>query len=192
MATENITSTSRKIYAGTSETTSELIGYNAGKNYVARYTFKTGSEGASSVSWLVARNSHSSATGNGGALRWYITTSSTSHINAGATTTKYHGDVTVSTNVPGHEGFDSFSGSADLVMLPNTTYYLWIFPKNAKFGCYYTHSTNAELTTSGAAGSARIGNGSVHESYQCVIGNGSSFDVYIPYEGNGSSWDLSS
>ena len=189
MATENITSTSRKIYAGTSETTSELIGYNAGKNYVARYTFKTGSEGASSVSWLVARNSHSSATGNGGALRWYITTSSTSHINAGATTTKYHGNVTVSTDVPGHEGFDSFSGSADLVMLPNTTYYLWIFPKNATFGCYYTHSTNAELTTSGAAGLVRIHDGNKFVSYRVMIHNGSTWEPYRIVIHNGSAWE---
>lgn len=188
MATENIASTSRKIYAGTSEITSGLlIGYNAKKNYVARFEFKTGSEGASHVDWEVDRNSHDSSTGNGCPLRWYITTSATSHIDAGATTTKYHGDVTVSNS----GGYDKFSGSADIVMLPNTTYYLWIFPKNATFGCYYAGNKTANLTTTGAAGLVRIDNGSSYEAYQCYIDNGASWEAYMPYIDNGSSWDLS-
>ena len=181
-----ITSGASQVYAGTSADTQKIVGYNGGKNYVVRYAFKTGSEGASSVSWKLGGNSLGGGTAQ--TLRWYITTSSTSHINAGSTTTKYHGNVTIYDD----GGYDGFSGSVDMVMLPNTTYYLWIFPSVATYGFYWlTANEKATLTISGAAGLANIGNGSFSEAYQCYIGNGSSFDTYMPYEGNGSSWDLS-
>ena len=181
-----ITSGASQTYAGTSESTQKIVGYNGGKNYVVRYAFTTGSEGASSVSWELGGNSLGGGTAQ--TLRWYITTSSTSHINAGATTTKYHGNA--KSSVVG--GYTVFSGSADIVMLPNTTYYLWIFPSVATYGFYWlTANEKATLTISGAAGLVRIDSGSAFEAYQCYIDNGSAWEAYMPYIDNGSSWDLS-
>lgn len=181
-----ITSGVSQVYAGTSATNSLMVGYSAGKNYVARYSFKTDANGGSHVSWELPRSSFS---GNGTVppLRWYIGTSSNSHINAGVSTTTYHGSVTVSDN----GGFDAFSGSADVVLMPNTTYYLWIFPATVTPGYYWlAESDKATLETSGAAGLVHIDNGGSFESYQVYIDNGSSWDMYIPYIDNGSSWDL--
>lgn len=194
MATETTTivSSVEQVYVGGTEAPLKIVGMNrlnnSLKNYVIRYSFTTGSEGASSVSWKLGGNSHSSETGNGGALRWYITTSGTSYSNASSTTTKYHGNVTVSVV----DYYDVFSGGADMVMLPNTTYYLWIFPASTAYGFYYlTPGTKATITTSGSAGLVRIHDGSAFHAYKCVIYNGSKWEAYMPKIYNGSSWDLS-
>ena len=195
MATEPIVivSGASQVYAGTEATNSKMVGYSK-KNYVVRYAFTTGKEGASSISWELDGNSHDSNpssayyTGIKQQLRWFITTSSTSHINAGSTTTKHHGDVTVSSV----GNADVFSGSVEMVMLPNTTYYLWIFPATATYGFYWlTVSAKATLTTSGSAGLVRIRDGSAFHAYKCVIYNGSKWESYMPKIYNGSSWDLS-
>ena len=180
-----IVSSLPQVYAGTEATDSLMVGYSK-KNYVARYAFTTGSEGASSVSWKLGGNSLGGGTAQ--TLRWYITTSSTSHINAGATTTKYHGNVTTYND----GGYEGWSGSVDMVMLPNTTYYLWIFPSVATYGYYWLYEgKKATVTTSGSAGVVYIDSGSAFEAYQCYIDNGSSWEAYMPYIDNGSSWDLS-
>ena len=181
-----ITSGLPQVYAGASATNLKLVGYNGGKNYVARYSFKTDATGGSHISWKLLNSSFS---GNGTVppLRWYIGTSSNSHINAGVSTTKYHGSVKVSDN----GGNDAFSGSADVVLMPNTTYYLWIFPATSTYGFYWLDvEDKATLETSGAAGLVHIDNGSSFDSYQVYIDNGSGWDMYIPYIDNGSGWDL--
>lgn len=174
-----------QVYEGTSAVTTKIVGYNGGKNYVARYSFKTDSMGASKVSWEIGGNSVGGGTRP--SLRWYITTSSNSHINAGASTNIYHSTVEVKNT----NGYDVFYDSADAVLLPNTTYYLWIFPNTTAYGFYYLGGTDkATVTTSGGAGLVYIDNGTKFEAYQCYIDNGSSWDLYIPYIDNGSSWDM--
>lgn len=180
-----ITTGTSQVYEGTSTSSTKIVGYNGGKNYVARYSFKTDSVGASKVSWEIGGNSVGGGTRP--PLRWYLTTSASSHINAGASTTAYHGTVSVK-NVG---GYDVFSGSADTVLLPNTTYYLWVFPNTTTYGFYYLGGTDkATVTTTGAAGLVYIDNGTKFEAYQCYIDNGSSWDLYMPYVDNGSSFEL--
>ena len=180
-----ITTGTSQVYEGTATTTTKIVGYNNKLNYAARYSFKTDSMGASKVSWELGRNSVGGGTRP--PLRWYITTSASSHINAGASTPAHHGSVAVK-NV---EGYDVFSGSTDVVLLPNTTYYLWIFPNTTTYGFYYLGDTaKATVTTSGGAGLVYIGDGTKFEAYQIGIGNGTTFDLYMPYVGTGSSFDL--
>ena len=180
-----ITTGTSQVYEGTAASTTKIVGYNGGKNWVARYSFKTDSVGASKVSWEIGGNSVGGGTRP--PLRWYITTDPNSHINAGVSTAAYHGTVSVK-NVG---GYDVFSGSADIVLLPNTTYYLWIFPNTTTYGFYYLGGTDkATVTTSGAAGLAGIGDGTKVDAYQIGVGTGSTFDLYMPYVGNGSSFDL--
>lgn len=180
-----ITTGVSQVYEGTSATSMKVVGYNNKKNCVARYSFKTDAVGASKVSWEIGGNSLGGGTRP--ALRWYITTSASSHINAGASTTAYHGTVTVK-NV---QGYDVFSGSADVTLLPNTTYYLWIFPNTTTYGFYYLGEPDkATVTTSGGAGLVYIDNGGKFEAYQCYIDNGTKFELYMPYIDNGSSFDL--
>lgn len=180
-----LTTSVSQVYEGTATTTTKIVGYNNKLNYVARYSFKTDSMGASKVSWELGRNSVGGGTRP--PLRWYITTSASSHINAGASTTTHHGSVAVKNA----EGYDVFSGGAETVLVPNTTHYLWIFPNTTTYGFYYLGDTaKATVTTSGGAGLVYIDNGTSFDAYQVHIDNGSSWDLYMPYIDNGSGWDL--
>lgn len=141
---EIITSTSQ-VYAGTEATTSKIVGINASKNYVARYQFSSDAKGANKVSWELTENYAGSGTLP--PLRWYITTSSSSHINAGSSAA-YHGAVTVTE----YGGSYIFSGTANVVLKPSTIYYLWIFPNTTTYGFYWLKQNGtATVTTSGAA-----------------------------------------
>ena len=178
-----IISSEVQCYTGTEAYAGHLVGRNGGKNVVARYSFTTDAVGASGVSWTLDRNSLGG--GISQPLRWYITASSTSHINAGASTTIYHGDVTISTK----DGWKVFSGSTDIVLLPNTTYYLWIFPATTTYGFWYlTEKQTATVETTGAVGLARIHEGGAFSAYRAIIHNGSMWGTYRPIIHNGSSW----
>ena len=180
-----ITTSTVQAYAGTSTSTTRIVGRNAGQHCVARYSFTTDSMGASTVAWETGKNSVGAGTRP--PLRWCITADPTSHINAGPSTTDYQGSVTV-TNV---QGWDVFSGSADLVLVPNTTHYLWLFPNTSTYGFYYLGGTyTATVTTSGGAGLVFIDIGTAWEAYQAYIDNGASWDLYMPYIDNGTGWDL--
>ncbi len=164
-------------------TASAVAGYSSG-NRVVRYTFKSPSTGASAVS--ITCTGASSGDGGWPSLRFYITESSTSHKNAGSGST-YTGTLTKGTT---SGGSNKYSGSANIILQPNTTYYLWIFPATTTYAwCYWnTTLSNATITTSGSAGLVYIGN----EAYQAYVGNGESWDVYMPYIGNGTGFDLCS
>lgn len=141
---EIITGTSQT-YAGTAASSSKIVGVNGGLNYVARYQFSSDAKGANKVSWELTENYKGS--GSVPPLRWYITTSASSHINAGSSAA-YHGAVTVTE----YGGSYIFSGSADIVLKPSTIYYLWIFPNTTTYGFYWLAAKGtATVTTSGAA-----------------------------------------
>ena len=140
-----ITATAKALYKGGESSTGQLVGWNASANNNIRFTFKTGEKTSSHVSWELDGNSFGGGTKP--QLRWYITTSSTSHVNAGVDST-YHGTVSISTS---STGYTLFSGSGDLRLNPNTTYYLYIFPNTTTFGYYYlTTNTMAVMTTTDA------------------------------------------
>lgn len=108
---------------------SEVVGWEAGRTRVARHQFKTTSIGASSVSWTFEGISDSPVEGTAsGGLKWYIGESSTSHADAGMNS-EFTGNVKISNGIA--------SGSADIILKPNTTYYLWVFPASETYGWWW-------------------------------------------------------
>lgn len=181
-----ITTSTAKCFDGKSSTTLFILGINGGRNCVARYSFTTGTGGANSVSWSLTNN-YDSGYGTMPPLRWYIGTSDSSHIDAGADKTTYHGDVTATY----YGGSYIFSGEADVVLLPNTTYYLWIYPNTTAYGFYNLgNKQTVTLETYGAAGLVYIDSGKGFEAYQIYIDNGTKWELYMPYISNGSKFEL--
>ena len=188
-----ITCTARNFYengSAISETT--LVGrQSASYNNVVRYTFSTASIAAGANSVAVSFNGLHAGGGVGtpANLRFKITTSTTSHVNANANSS-YDGEVLMTYN--GGYRYPSIPATS-LVLLPKTTYYLYIFT-GSTVQCYYywdsiTYS-NVKLTTSGGAGIVYIDNESSFDAYQAYIDNGSSWDLHMPYIDNGTGWDL--
>ena len=176
-----ITTTEKKTYTGgVAESASQIVGYADSKNRVVRFTFTTDASGAGHIAWVLETNYLATSYAPG--LRWYIGTDPESHKNAGATTDAYCGEVTKETV----SGAVKFSGAADIPLLPNTTYYLWIFPSVATYGYYnLTQNQQAKVTPSGVFGVVYIN----EEAYQAYIDNGSGWDMCAPHIDNGTSWD---
>lgn len=164
--------------AGTSGV-SGVVGYESSSNRVARYSFKAPATGASSISLSGSGVSLGEGSSTA-AIRYYITTSSTSHANAGSGST-YTGTLTIKSG--------AVSGSANIILLPNTTYYLWIFPGSTTYGWWYWISTMT-LTTSGGAGLVYIDNGSSMVAYMPYIDTGSGWVQAMPYIDTGTEWKL--
>lgn len=183
-----ITTTEKQLYnGGLTTNVQHVVGYYSEKNQVVRYTFTTDANGANFVSWSLLKNYIGGGTAPN--LRWYIGIDPSSHINAGISTTTYSGDVAI-TNSDG-AGTYTFSGESDMVLLPNTTYYLWIFPNTTTYGWYnLTELVQATITISGASGIVYIDNGTRFDAYQFYIDNGTNWDLFVPYIDNGTNWDL--
>lgn len=162
---------------------SSIVGYEDSVTRCVRFKFTSPADGASHVA-ISGNLSHGNGKQN--APRWYITTSATSHANACADAA-YHGTLTM-TNV---DGADVGTGEANVFLLPNTTYYLWLFPPSEEFGWWY-HEKKFTIETSGAAGLAYIDNGNSVDSYEIFIDNGDSFDRYCAFIDNGSEWEICS
>lgn len=120
------------------ELNSCVVGYESSSNRVARYNFTSPSSGASHVDL-----SFTGMTFGGGtqtALRFYIGTSSTDHTNAGSGSS-YTGELSYASS--------KWSGSADIILQPSTTYYLWVFPSAATYGYWYWTKCTATMTSNG-------------------------------------------
>lgn len=153
----SITLTNLTPYAGGKSGASSVVGYESSKNRVARYTMLTDSVGASSVSLSFSLNTIGDGTAP--SLRFYIGTDPSSHINAGASSS-YTGTLTRSGDT-----YVTYSGSANIVLLPSTTYYVYVFPANTTYGWMYwsKESGAAVATTSGGAASTfTCGNGTLN------------------------------
>lgn len=164
---------------------SAVVGYESSSNRIARYSFTSPATGASSVSIRTGNCS----TGGGSktsAIHFYITTSSTSHTNAGSGSA-YTGVLSMGLT----DGVYIGTGSASILLLPNTTYYVWVFPGSTTYGWWYWSDTMT-LTTSGGAGLVYIDNGSRMVAAIPYIDNGSSWVQAMPYIDNGSSFILCS
>lgn len=117
---------------------SRVVGYESTYNRVARYSFTSPSSGASHVDL-----SFTGMTLGGGTqtpLRFYIGTDSTDHANAGAGSS-YTGQMSYSNS--------TWSGSADIILQPSTTYYLWVFPSTTTYGYWYWVYATATMTSNG-------------------------------------------
>ena len=190
-----ITTTARAFFRNGASTTSNLLGYTSSDKvvYVTRYTLSTEDlpSGASSIQVelpsVLDTTTDCGLVGSLTKYRFKVTTSATSHVNAGPTTTDYDGEVTF---VAKNGTYYLTIPKTTVVLLPNTTYYLYLFPAEAVHGYFYNRRKSLDIIATGGAGIVEIYNGSKWESYQCYIYNGSKWEMYLPYVYNGSGWDL--
>lgn len=119
----NITLTSPIFYKNGQSGMSAVVGYESLSNRVVRYTLRTGSSGAGRVALAFSGNWE----GNGTLprLRFYIGTDPDSHKNAGKNA-EFTGELTRS-------GYN-YGATADILLLPDTDYYVWVFPATDTFG----------------------------------------------------------
>ena len=121
MATLNLTSP--VFYKNGEPGVSAVVGYESLSNRVVRYCLHTGQSGAGQVALAFSGNWK----GNGTTpkLHFYIGTDPDSHAGAGAGS-PYTGTLAAN-------GYD-YSGSAEVMLLPETDYYVWVFPATQVFG----------------------------------------------------------
>lgn len=152
---------------------------------VARYAFSVPGVGASAVS--LAFTKWYLETGQKIALRFYIGTDPESHINANPTY-EYSGELSIQS-----DGV-TIAGSAEVMLLPGRTYYLWIFPAENTYGLYgwLNETMVATMETIGSAGVVFISDGSDFRAYQPYIDTGTEWKPCTPYIDNGTGWDVCS
>lgn len=178
-----ITTGAALYYKNGSSGVSAVVGYESKSNRVARYKFTSPSTGASSATVSITGIYHGDGS-TSSEIRFYITTSSSSHANAGASAA-YSGRLTLAAS----GGVYTASGSANVLLMPSTEYYLWVFPGSTTYGWWYW-STPATLTVSGGAGLVYIDNGSRLVPAIPYIDTGSGWKQAMPYIDTGSSWKL--
>lgn len=176
-----------QFYNKGSTATSRVVGIESKSNRLVRYTFTAPGGGA--LKALMTFYTNGDRIGNHDVpLRFYIGTDPTSHVNAGPDS-EYHGTLTKTKSTKGAV----FTGELDILLLPDTTYYLWIFPgvnTTDYYGYYSWYPPDSDLkntlTLSGGAGLVLI-NRVVHQAY---IDDGSQLHLYLPFVDNGVDWDL--
>lgn len=162
---------------------SDVVGVSSGNNRVVRYKFISPPEGASSVSISI----ENSSAGNGStpaALRFYIGTDPNSHINAGSTSL-YTGDFVAKPA----SAYYTYTGEADILLLPEETYYLFVFPATTTFGWMYWYVA-ASLTAIGGAGLVRIYTKSGWVMATPYIDTGKDWNRVLTYIDTGNSWAI--
>ena len=165
-----------EFYAGGSSGASRVVGIESKQTRVARYSFSVPA-GATGISFTF--NTGGVAGGSAIPLRFYIGTDPTSHTNADASAS-YTGELTL-----GADG-KNFTGSAEMLLLPNITYYLFVFPNGTTtdhYG-YYTWYKGSDcihtFMLTGGAGIVYVGG----VMYQIYVGNSSGgADLRLSYCG---------
>ena len=118
------------MFRGGVSNNSYQIGYEAstGMNRVIRYSFQTPAEGVSKLSFTGAHLAHGASYSWSG-LDFYITTSATSHVNAGA------GSMSQGTLIIAGNGkdYDISTGEINVNLPGNVTAYVYIFPNNTSY-----------------------------------------------------------
>lgn len=164
-----------------------VVGYASSSNWVARFSFSIGGTGANSLQWDLINTYLAGGNLNAG-LEWQINTSPSSYGNANGSSPSYPAAGTVSITDMGGGSYKFFGSADNFILLPNTTYYLWIFPATTSYGYFYlTQLQTATVAPSGAAGIVRIYSGTSALTYQPYIYN-SGWKMLIPYISNGSNW----
>ena len=128
---------------------SPVVGIADGVNRVARYAFTAPAVGATSVEVYLPYHSLGSGSGTQPALRFYIGLDASDHANAGPDAS-YTADLVLDTKT-----WNSYSGSAQVTLLPSKTYYLWVFPSTTKYGWWHWngYAEDAAITVDGVAAS---------------------------------------
>ena len=164
---------------------------------VVRLTFTTGDIGANGYSFDITRvynYNNPSATAN--TVNWAFAISDTTveSIN------KYknyngEGDGTIAFE-PNSGSYYNISGSVkNKILMPNTTYYLWLFPNDDEsstygFGFRLNTATALTYTLEGSAGIVWIDTGDSFVQAIPYLDDGTEWHNAIPYIDNGSSWDI--
>ena len=141
---ENITLTSPVFYKKGQAGVSAVVGYESSSNRVARYTFTAPAVGATAVS--LAFSGNWTGRGEKPKLAFYIGTDPDSHADAGQGS-EATGQLTLQAD------YYSYAGSAEILLLPGVTYYVWLFPTTKTFGWlqWGYDPGDAVITLSGAA-----------------------------------------
>lgn len=173
--------------------TEAWVGFTSTNYRIVRYEFTAPDEGASHIELNITQALYlSGSNAEHHDFCFYVGTSPTSHTNANSDS-PYTGKLTMTWATDG-TSYSVFTGEADILLTPNTKYYVWIFsnsvPSTGRYTNYGFGSAVTTVTTSGGAGLVYIDNGTELEVYQIYVDNGSSWDPCIPYIDNGSSWDL--
>lgn len=119
-----------------------VVGVESKVTRVARYAFTAPSTGASHIDLNFQGFTHTQ--GEAIALRWHITEDADSYADP-AVTDPYTGTLTF------NAALTAATGSADILLLPGKTYYLWVFPAVMVWGWYSWILESAALETSGGS-----------------------------------------
>lgn len=128
-----ITTSEPEFYQDGTSGASAAIGYADNVNRVARYSFSTPADGASKIDISGLRVSKGDGAYASVGFGFFVTDDANSYANAGEGSS-YHGKLTFAVENGVCYGKGSVSG---LNLLPNTTYYIWVFPLSKKYGWWY-------------------------------------------------------
>ena len=174
-------------YANGVSGSSNVVGWESSQTRVVRHSFIAPAEGGSRFSFSIGNHD-----GGGGTLsapiRFYVGTSPTSHEKANKDS-EYHGTVTMTKLSSGEY---VATGEVEMILMPNTTYYLWFFPGSTTYGWYSWYINNSTLTIHGAAGLVAIDIGSEIIKAIPFADDGSGWRQAMPHIDNGIKWNLCS
>lgn len=170
-------------YMGGKSGVSRVVGNdfqnNAIVSRVARYTFVAPETGAQRVSLTLHTGTH-----DGGwiPLRFFIGTDPESHGNAGIHS-EYTGELVLG------EDYLTFTGEAEILLIPGATYYLWVFPASEQYGYYGWYSTKPyTMETDGSASLANIIIGGELQDYGVYLFVDGSWWMCAVYVYDGTRW----
>ena len=124
---------------------SEVVGVESSVSRVARYTFVAPALGGTALTFQLPALTHGG--GNQIPIRFAISTDPDSHKNADGNT-PYVGTV----------DRYAYQGSAEIRLIPDQIYYLWLFPGQNAWGWYYAPKTGTVTTTGVSQGVATVEN----------------------------------
>lgn len=173
MASFELESTGAVFYKDGEEVSSRVVGVESKVNRVARYSLTAPAEGANHIDITFYSNGLSA--GSKIPVRFFIGTDETSHANAGADA-EYTGELTLASDG------ETFTGAADILLLPGVTYYVWFFPGSTAYGYYSWYGSGVStLVTSGGAGIVKVVQSSALVPYQVHARKNGAINMYLLY-----------
>lgn len=141
---ENITLSKPTYYRAGVAGASAVIGHESGVCRVARYSFRSPLQGASQVELTLTGLTFTPGIGGTRptAFRFFLGTDPVSHANAGPDTP--------CTGLVEGDG-ENFSATVQAVLLPDTEYYLFLFPNTTAMGWLSMELATVQLTLSGGS-----------------------------------------
>ena len=145
----NIVLTDQIFYKNGQGGVSGVVGYESKSNRVVRYTLQSPPSGASGIDLNFTGNYWTEYGVLPETLFFYIGKDPESHANAGKDFEK--------TGVLERKAktYD-YSGSAEILLMPNTTYYVWVFPASTAFGWLYWSKSIGDATVETTGGAVSV------------------------------------